>query len=389
MKSTVMNTIKSKAIWFVLAFLFIGFTIANPRFISTKNLFTIARQVSMYGIAAVGMTFVILIAGIDLSAGSVITLVNIVCAYLMVKAGFGMATAVILSVLMATLIGVLNGFFVSTIGIPAIIATFASQIIFEGAAYLISGGIPIYGFDERFKVIGQGFIGPVPVPVIIMIICFGIGSFILNKSYFGRNFYAVGGNEEAAKLSGIQVGRIKYMIYSLSGFFAGLAGIVMLSRTNWGEVEYFKTNHAYEIRRYTLIGAVIFVILVYVVRLFFLQIVDVEYKASADNNAFLKKTLYPARGVIYDRNDKLLVYNQPAYDVMLIMREIQPFDTLDFCRTVGITKEIFDKRIADIKNRSLNPGYSSYVPQVFMNQLSTNEYGILQEKLYKFLVFYI
>ena len=91
MKSTVMNTIKSKAIWFVLAFLFIGFTIANPRFISTKNLFTIARQVSMYGIAAVGMTFVILIAGIDLSAGSVITLVNIVCAYLMVKAGFGMA----------------------------------------------------------------------------------------------------------------------------------------------------------------------------------------------------------------------------------------------------------------------------------------------------------
>lgn len=232
MKSTVMNTIKSKAIWFVLAFLFIGFTIANPRFISTKNLFTIARQVSMYGIAAVGMTFVILIAGIDLSAGSVITLVNIVCAYLMVKAGFGMVTAVILSVLMATLIGVLNGFFVSTIGIPAIIATFASQIIFEGAAYLISGGIPIYGFDERFKVIGQGFIGPVPVPVIIMIICFGIGSFILNKSYFGRNFYAVGGNEEAAKLSGIQVGRIKYMIYSLSGFFAGLAGIVMLSRTN-------------------------------------------------------------------------------------------------------------------------------------------------------------
>ncbi len=150
-----------------------------------------------------------------------------------------------------------------------------------------------------------------------------------------------------------------------------------------------KTKYAYEIRRFILIGSVIFVILIYVVRLFFLQIVEVEYKASADNNAFLKKTLYPARGVIYDRNDKLLVYNQPAYDVMLIMREIQPFDTLDFCRTVGITKEIFDKRIVDIKNRALNPGYSSYVPQVFMNQLSTNEYGILQEKLYKFPGFYI
>ncbi len=156
-----------------------------------------------------------------------------------------------------------------------------------------------------------------------------------------------------------------------------------------GEVENPKTKYAYEIRRFIIIGGVIFVILIYVVRLFFLQLVNVEYKASADNNAFLKKTLYPARGVIYDRNDKLLVYNQPAYDVMLIMREIQPFDTLDFCRTVGITKEIFDKRIADIKNRALNPGYSSYVPQVFMNQLSTNEYGILQEKLYKFPGFYI
>ena len=83
---------------------------------------------------------------------------------------------------------------------------------------------------------------------------------------------------------------------------------------------------------------------------------------------------------MYDRNGKLLVYNQPAYDVMLIMREIQPFDTLDFCDVLGITKEQFLKRIADIKNRRLNPGYSSYVPQVFMNQLSAQEYGVLQEK---------
>ena len=90
-----------------------------------------------------------------------------------------------------------------------------------------------------------------------------------------------------------------------------------------GEVENRKTKYAYEIRRFIIIGGVIFVILIYVVRLFFLQLVNVEYKASADNNAFLKKTLYPARGVIYDRNDKLLVYNQPAYDVMLIMREIR------------------------------------------------------------------
>ncbi|MDR1881132.1 MAG: penicillin-binding protein 2 [Tannerellaceae bacterium] len=144
-----------------------------------------------------------------------------------------------------------------------------------------------------------------------------------------------------------------------------------------------------ENRRYVIYGVVVLVVLIFIVRLFYLQIVDTEYKAWADSNAFLKKTLHPSRGMVYDRNGKLLVYNQPAYDIMLIMREIQPFDTLDFCQTVGISKEQFDRRITEIKNRRLNPGYSSYVPQVFMNQLSVQDYGVLQEKLYKFPGFYI
>jgi len=232
MKDKVINQFKDKAIWIVFLLIFIGFSLASPRFLSSSNLFTIARQVSMYGIAAIGMTFVILIAGIDLSAGSVITIVNIVCAYLMVNSGFSIPLAIICSLALAVAIGLLNGFLVSTVGIPSIIATFATQTIFAGSAYLLSGGTPIYGFDERFKVIGQGYVGPVPVPVIIMICCFAIGSFILNKTYFGRYFYAVGGNEEAAKLSGIRVGAIKYLIYALAGLFSGLAGIVMLSRTN-------------------------------------------------------------------------------------------------------------------------------------------------------------
>ncbi len=138
-----------------------------------------------------------------------------------------------------------------------------------------------------------------------------------------------------------------------------------------------------------IIGAVVILVLVFIIRLFYLQVVENDYKAWADSNAFLKKTLYPSRGMIYDRNGKLLVYNQPAYDVMLIMREVQPFDTLDFCNILSITKEQFVKRIADIKNRKLNPGYSSYVPQVFMNHLSAQECGVLQEKLYKFPGFYI
>jgi ribose transport system permease protein len=232
MRTNISNQIKDKAIWVVFIVLFAVFSFANPRFLSSSNLFTIARQVSMYGIASIGMTFVILIAGIDLSVGSIITLVNIICAYLMVESGFSMTSAVLVSLTVATFIGLMNGFLVASVGIPAIIATFATQIVFEGVSYIICGGTPIFGFDERFKIIGQGYVGPVPVPVIIMIICFAIGSFILNKTFFGRYFYAVGGNEEASVLSGIKVKGVKYLIYALSGLFAGLAGIVLLSRTN-------------------------------------------------------------------------------------------------------------------------------------------------------------
>jgi penicillin-binding protein 2 len=134
---------------------------------------------------------------------------------------------------------------------------------------------------------------------------------------------------------------------------------------------------------------VLVLLFIFVIRLFFLQILSDDYKKWADSNAFQRRTLYPSRGVIYDRNGELLVYNQPSYDVMVIMREIVQFDTIDFCNTIGITKEFFDSRMATIKNGNLNPGYSSYIPQVFMNQLSAVEYGILQEKFYKYSGFYI
>ncbi len=232
MKEKVLLRIRENAIWLVLVALFVAFSFASKNFLSPDNLFTILRQVSMFGIAAVGMTFVILIGGIDLSIGSIITLVNVVCAYLMVNMGFSIWAAILVSMLVSLSIGALNGFMVSRMGMPAIIATFATQIIFEGVAYIISGGTPVFGFDESFKVIGQGYVGPVPVPVIIMALCFALGAFILHKTYFGRYFYSVGGNEDASRLSGIKTKNVKFWIYCLSGIFAGIAGIVMLSRTN-------------------------------------------------------------------------------------------------------------------------------------------------------------
>jgi len=226
--------IKDKAIWIVFLALFIFFSIAHDRFLDSANLLIVLRQVSMYGIAAVGMTFVILTAGIDLSVGSIISIVGVVCAFFMVNLGLSMWIAIPVALLMATFIGIVNGAMVATIGMPAIIATFSTQIVVQGIALLISGGRPIFGFEDNFLVIGQGMFlnTPIPLPIIIMIICFAAGSFILNKTYFGRYFYAIGGNEEASLLSGIRIKRVKYMVYAFSGFFAGLAGIVLLSRTN-------------------------------------------------------------------------------------------------------------------------------------------------------------
>ncbi|MBP5318182.1 MAG: penicillin-binding protein 2 [Paludibacteraceae bacterium] len=140
----------------------------------------------------------------------------------------------------------------------------------------------------------------------------------------------------------------------------------------------------YKQRSHGVIAFVLFVAAVFVLRLFYLQIIDTSFKDSADSNAFLHKTIYPSRGLIYDRNGKLIVSNQPVYDIMLIMREMHDFDTLSFCNTMGITRAEFDQRIAEIKDRSKNPSYSRYTPQVFMSQLSGEEYGRLQEHLYRY-----
>ena len=235
MQKQMIEVIKDKAIFLVLAVMIIFFSLVTKTFLTLDNLFNVARQVSMLGIASIGMIFVILLGGIDLSTGSIITFVNIVTAYMMVKMDISMWPAILLTLMMCILIGLFNGFAVATFNMPALIVTFATQTIFAGVAYMISGGMPISGLPEEFAVIGQGYVGVVPIPVLIMIVAFVLGGVILNKTYFGRYFYALGGNEEAAKLSGIRVKAIKMLVFALSGLFGGIAGIVMLSRTNSGQ----------------------------------------------------------------------------------------------------------------------------------------------------------
>lgn len=231
----VVNTIKGRAIWGFLLLMIVFFAVMSDNFLTMRNLLNVAKQVSIFGVASVGMTYVILLGGIDLATGSIISFVNIAAAYFMVNMGWNPIAAIIGSLIISTLIGFFNGVIIAEINMPPLIVTFASQTIFAGLAYIICKGTPISRFPQSFLVIGQGYIGPFPIPVIIMVICFAIGAFILSKTYFGRYFYAIGGNEEAAILSGIQVKKIKYLVYSLSGLFAGIAGLVMLARANTGQ----------------------------------------------------------------------------------------------------------------------------------------------------------
>ncbi|MDE6085203.1 MAG: penicillin-binding protein 2, partial [Muribaculaceae bacterium] len=147
-----------------------------------------------------------------------------------------------------------------------------------------------------------------------------------------------------------------------------------------------RKDYNLERRKYVIAGFLVLVAIIFLARLFDLQINDSKYKAYAENNAFLNKTVYPSRGLIYDRNGELIVYNQPAYDVMMIPRDVQKFDTLDFCRTLNITPEQFSNRLKDMKRSA---GYSSYTPQVLITHLSAQDYGRLQEKLYRFPGFFI
>ena len=145
-----------------------------------------------------------------------------------------------------------------------------------------------------------------------------------------------------------------------------------------------------ENRRLVIGGVAVVIVAIYLVRLFTLQLMSDDYKKNADSNAFLKKIEFPSRGAITDRNGRLLVYNQPAYDIMVIMNEESGrLDTTEFCQSLGITKEFFIQRMNDIKDRTKNPGYSRFTQQLFMSQLSNEEFSMFQEKIFRFPSFYV
>ena len=149
-------------------------------------------------------------------------------------------------------------------------------------------------------------------------------------------------------------------------------------------------EHELEYRKFVIAGVATVIVVVYIIRLFTLQLMSDDYKKNADSNAFLKKIDYPSRGVITDRQGRLMVYNQPSYDIMVVENEARGhFDTLEFCQTLGISREDFDRYVATMHDRRRNPGYSRYTQQLLIGQLSDQDFSLFQEKAYRFPGFYV
>lgn len=222
------------AILVVLLLMIVVLTVMNPIFLSTDNIINIARQISMVAIVAIGMTFVLIIGEIDLSVGHISCLSGIIVAKCLVS-GMSIPMSCLMALLVGALLGFANGFIVTQFKIPSFIVTLGMDNIAYGIVLVITNAYPITGLPEDFKFIGRGYVGIIPVPVIIMAICYAIGIICLKYFKFGRNMFAIGGNPEAAILSGIAVKNNKIAIFTLCGLTAAISGVILSSRLFSGQ----------------------------------------------------------------------------------------------------------------------------------------------------------
>jgi ribose/xylose/arabinose/galactoside ABC-type transport system permease subunit len=220
-------------IW-ALALLFIISAVISPYFLGVTNIFNVLRGASMVGIVSVGMTFVILNRGIDLSVGSIL---GISAALVAGMAPQGIAFVVPVSLVAGTFLGLVNGLIITRLRLQPFIATLGMLIFVRGIVYIYTSGsiIVVQNPPDSFTFLGSGRVGPVPVPVILFVLVWAVAAYVLTQTVYGREVYAVGANEEAARLSGINVERNKVLVYCISGFLAALAGVVLVSRLSAGE----------------------------------------------------------------------------------------------------------------------------------------------------------
>ena len=214
----------------VIAFvlLCVALAILTPTFMTSGNILNVGRQVSIVAILAAGQTFVILTAGIDLSVGSVLAVSGAVAAG--VAAAFGWGPGILAGLLVGASAGLFNGLVITLLRVPDFVATLAMLSIARGATLIYTGGEPIGVAEGGLRFLGAGTIGPIPVPIVVMLIVFAVSIVVLRSTTIGRYVYATGGNRRAAAFSGIDINRVRVLVYVISGLLAGLAGVVLTGR---------------------------------------------------------------------------------------------------------------------------------------------------------------
>lgn len=210
-------------------------TISPDAFAKPRNLINIVKQASINGILSCGMMFVIIAGGIDLSAGSTIAFSGVIAAYFAQSANIPVIVPILMAILAGAAVGMVNGFGVAYAGLPPFIITLATMTGIRGLALIVSGGSPIYGLNKSFEFIASSFLfGNIPSLAVYFIVIVLISGFILTKTVFGRRVYAIGGSETTAKVSGINVKKMKLAVYTICGVMSGIAGMLVASRTVQG-----------------------------------------------------------------------------------------------------------------------------------------------------------
>lgn len=220
-------------IGFLLLLVFLSVFADN--FLSWANIVNLMRSVSTNAILAIGVMLSIMLAGIDLTCGALVALSGVVAVLSMSQFGMPLPVALMLGVLIGLLVGLANGVIIAYTGIHPFVVTLAMQSICRGAAYLAADGRPVTVRSDAFTALGNGYLGPIPLPVIYMLVLFFLLYLLLNKTRLGRHIYALGGNPTAAKYSGINVVLVKVFVWTVSGLLAAFAGVVLASRMSSGQ----------------------------------------------------------------------------------------------------------------------------------------------------------
>jgi ribose transport system permease protein len=217
----------------IVVFVFLSF--ASPVFLSADNLFNIGSQTAVVAVIAIGMTLVIITAGIDLSVGSVAALSGVIGVMMMSQAGLPVPLAILGGTLVGATCGLVNGLLVSVAGLNPFIATLGMLTVARGLTFIFTNAVAVFGAPNSFRLLGQGVIGPIPISILMIVLVAVAGYIVLSRTRLGRYAYAMGSNLEAARLSGIPIKRYLTSVYVISGALAGFGGMIAASRVNSGQ----------------------------------------------------------------------------------------------------------------------------------------------------------